>query len=109
MTAPCAADGLMTISSPGLRPPSPDGRGISAQGGLARHRLIEILLPPGEGARRADEGRVIRSGSEGVWAEGRPVFQFSAPPALPGPSLTLGDKQGETRSCDNLRAVVPSS
>src|SRR5438477_327990 len=54
MTAPCGADGLMTRPSPGLRPPSPGGRGISAEVS-ARCRLIEILLPPGEGARSADE------------------------------------------------------
>src|SRR2546423_15582702 len=58
--APCAADRLMTRPSPGLRPPSPGGRGISAEVS-ARRRLVESLLPPGEGARRADEGRVIRS------------------------------------------------
>src|SRR5205085_386644 len=40
-----------------VAPPHPGGRGISAEVS-ARHRLIEILLPPGEGARRADEGRV---------------------------------------------------
>src|SRR5438477_1982912 len=48
---------LMTRPSPGLRPPSPGGRGISAEVSARRH-LIEILLPPGEGARSADEGRV---------------------------------------------------
>src|SRR2546423_2549760 len=58
--APCAADRLMTRPSPGLRPPSPGGRGISAEV-WARRRLIEILLPPGEGARSADEGRAILS------------------------------------------------
>jgi hypothetical protein len=31
-----------------------------------RYRFIEILLPPGEGARRADEGRAINSVSEGL-------------------------------------------
>src|SRR5437016_3459624 len=64
MMTPCAADGLMTRPSPGLRPPSPGGRGNSAEVS-ARLRLIEILLPPGEGARSADEGRVIGSVSEG--------------------------------------------
>jgi hypothetical protein len=72
---------LMARPSPGNStrfarsgPPSPGGRGVSAEGGSARNRLsesllppgedarsqglIESLLPPGEGARRADEGRV---------------------------------------------------
>src|SRR5205807_2479983 len=51
--------GVIPDPSPGLRPPSPGGRGVSAESGP--YRLIESLLPPGEGARRADEGRVISS------------------------------------------------
>src|SRR5437879_11562991 len=43
-------------------------RGISVERAServsARHRLVESLLPPGEGARSADEGRVIRSDPE---------------------------------------------
>jgi glycosyltransferase involved in cell wall biosynthesis len=56
ITAPSAPDGLMPIPSPGLRPPSPGGRGVSAEGGSAPHRLVESLLPPEESARSADEG-----------------------------------------------------
>jgi radical SAM superfamily enzyme YgiQ (UPF0313 family) len=51
------AEASMARPSPGIRPPSPGGRGVSAQGRAARHPLFESLLPPGEGARRADEGR----------------------------------------------------
>src|SRR5207248_3154414 len=61
MKAPCAADGL-AIPSPGLRPPSPEGRVDSVEGGLVR---VVSLLPPGEGARSADEGRV----TSGISAE----------------------------------------
>jgi glycosyltransferase involved in cell wall biosynthesis len=56
ITAPHPADELMTIPSPGLRPPSP--RSLGARGNT------EVPLLPaerGEGARRADEGPVIRS------------------------------------------------
>jgi hypothetical protein len=74
---------LMTRPSPGLRPLSPGGRGVSAEGGSARNRVIESLLPPGEGARNADEGRGIRSVSE---ESGR---EAPRPPAPPDSSLTL--------------------
>src|SRR5437762_13552284 len=87
ITAPGAADGLMTRPSPGLRPPSPGGRGISAEVS-ARIILIESLLPPGEGARSADEGRVISSESEGLGREGGQCRRLVAcasrrPPARP--------------------------
>jgi glycosyltransferase involved in cell wall biosynthesis len=59
--------------SPGLRPPSPGGRGVSTQDESARHRLIESLLPPGEGARTADEGRVNGSAADDAGPSGAPA------------------------------------
>src|SRR5205823_3897755 len=115
MTAPCAADGLMTRPSPGLRPPSPGGRGISAKVS-ARHRLIESLLPPGEGARSADEGRVSGSVNEmglGGRAAREANIQASRPPHS---SLTLGATASRDRPATStspkgygLRAVSPES
>src|SRR5438552_17115244 len=68
ITEQYAADGSMTIPSPGLRPPSPGGRGISAEGGLAPHGLS----PGGRGVS-AEGGLAphgLSPGGRGVSAEG---------------------------------------
>src|SRR5437016_1089666 len=95
ITAPGAADGLMTRPSPGLRPPSPGGRGISAEV-AARHGLIESLFPPGEGARSADEGRVIRSDPERSRrrVEGPPSLDDERRECEGGPSTPLRLRSG---------------
>src|SRR5256885_654474 len=50
---------LMTRPSPGLRS-TLSRRERDLGGGMASIILIESLLPPGEGARSADEGRLKR-------------------------------------------------
>src|SRR5213082_9439 len=90
----------MTRPSPGLRPPSPRSRG-------ARGNNFKSSPSPrsrGEGARMADEGRVIRSVSEGHsgGALSFPIYPLARDYAAYLKSWSIGDETLKQAAKHNL-------